>query len=159
VTLPRPAPATLDRGRALAPLVIRAFVGAVLVWGTADNVFHHARMLEFRDFLAANGFPAPLFCARLSAYAQFACGLLILAGALVRPAALVMAVNFVVALAMVHVGLPFSANVAPLSMLAGSLFLFLAGAGPFSVDEALRARAPAPSQRSAEGGRPAAKHA
>ena len=143
----------LERHRALAPLVIRAFVGVVLVWGTQDNVFSHARMLEFRDFLAASGFPAPLFCAYLSAYAQFVCGLLVLAGAAVRPAALAMAVNFVVALAMVHAGLPFQQNIAPLAMLAGSLFLLLNGAGPLSVDEALRRRAPGSASRRA---RPAA---
>lgn len=139
----------LDRHRALAPLVIRAFVGVVLVWGTQDNVFSHDRMLEFRDFLAASGFPAPLYGAYLSAYAQFVCGLLVLAGATVRPAALAMGVNFVVALAMVHARLPFQQDIAPLTMLAGSLFLLLNGAGPVSVDEALRRRAPAPPPRQA----------
>ena len=33
-------------------LVVVAFV---LVYGTQDNVFHHERMLEFRDFLAEHG--------------------------------------------------------------------------------------------------------
>ncbi|HEX2190562.1 MAG TPA: DoxX family protein [Longimicrobiaceae bacterium] len=147
MTRPAPGLDALDRHRALAPLVIRAFVGTVLVWGTQDNVFQPARMLEFRDFLAASGFPAPLFCAYLSAYAQFACGLLVLAGAAVRPAALAMTANFLVALGMVHTALPFQQNIAPLSMLAGSLYLLLNGAGPLSVDEALRSRSPAPAAR------------
>lgn len=52
-----------------------------------------------------------------------------------------MIINFVVAVLMVHVGLPFSANMAPLLMLAGSLFLFFYGPGPISVDARLRAAA------------------
>lgn len=132
-------PLALDAARrsAWGIVILRLFIGAVLVWGTQDNVFSPARMAEFRDFLDAHGFPAPLAAARLSAYAQFACGLLILAGALVRPAALVMAVNFEVALAVVHVGLPFERNIAPFAMLAGSVALVFLGAGPLSVDAAL----------------------
>jgi hypothetical protein len=42
----------LDRRHDVAPLVLRPFPGAVLVWGTQDNVFSHERMLEFRDVLA-----------------------------------------------------------------------------------------------------------
>ena len=64
----------LDRYRDLAPLLLRLFVAFVLIYGTADNVFSTTRMLEFRDFLAANGFPHPLACAYLSAYGQFGTG-------------------------------------------------------------------------------------
>ena len=129
----------LDRHREAGPLLFRLFLGATLVYGTQDNVFHAERMLEFRDFLAANGFPAPLASAYLSAYAQFVCGALIAVGLLTRAAAAVMVVNFLVALAMVHVSLPFSANISPLAMLFGSvLFLFLGG-GPISLDARLRA--------------------
>jgi putative oxidoreductase len=106
-------------------------------------VLHGERMLEFRDFLAANGFPAPLASAYLSAYAQFVAGALVLVGLLTRWAALVMVVNFAVALAMVHAGLPFGENIAPLAMLFGSLFLLFYGAGPVSVDAALRRSAAA----------------
>ena len=141
----------LDRWRPYSPLLVRGFVGFVLVYGTQDNVFHAARMLEFRDFLAANGFPYPLFCAHLSVYAQFAAGIGVLAGVATRWAALAMVVNFAVALAMVHVGLPFAANVAPLAMLAGSLYLLVQGPGPFALGEALRLREDAVPVRSLPG--------
>lgn len=131
----------LDRHRELGPLLLRFFVAFVLIYGTADNVFSAERMLEFRDFLAQNGFPWPLASARLSAYAQFICGWLMLVGLCTRWAAAIMAINFLIALVMVHVGLPFSANIAPLAMLVGSLFLLLYGAGPLSVDARLRRRA------------------
>ena len=130
----------LDPHREVGTLLMRLFLGFVLVYGTQDNVFHADRMLEFRDFLAQNGFPAPLAAARLSAYAQFVAGVLILLGLLTRLAALAMVVNFLVALAMVHVGLPFSANIAPLAMLFGALFLLFHGAGPLGLDAPLRRR-------------------
>lgn len=121
--------------------VFRLFLGVVLMWGTIDNVTSHAHMLEFRDFLAANGFPYPLLSARVSAWAQFLAGLAFVAGAATRLAAAVMIVNFAVALAMVHAGLPFSANIAPLAMLFGALLLFLHGPGAWALDGVLDSRA------------------
>jgi putative oxidoreductase len=142
--------ARLERHSALGVPLFRLFLGATLVYGTQDNVFHGERMLEFRDFLAQNGFPAPLFSAHLSAWTQFVCGLLIVAGAATRPAAAVMVVNFIVALWMVHVGQPFNANIAPLAMLFGAAMLMLHGAGAYSVDAVLarrRSEAAAPAAR------------
>lgn len=130
---------TFERRSELGVFLFRLFLGSVLVYGTADNVLSHERMLEFRDFLADSGFPYPLFCAYLSAYAQFVCGLLLLVGAFTRWAALVMVVNFLVALAMVHIGLPFSANIAPMAMLFGAVLFLFHGAGAYSLD-ARRAR-------------------
>lgn len=124
----------------LGILLFRVFLGFVLVYGTVDNVLSHARMLEFRDFLAQNGFPYPLACAYLSVYAQIVCGALLLVGAFTRYAALLMIINFLVALGMVHVGLPFSANIAPLAMLFGSLLFLFHGGGIYSVDAARSAR-------------------
>ncbi|HEX6911993.1 MAG TPA: DoxX family protein [Longimicrobium sp.] len=137
--MPSPT-AWLERNSALGVPLFRLFLGATLVYGTQDNVFSSARMLEFRDFVQQNGFPAPLFSAYLSAYAQFICGLLILAGLATRWASGVMVVNFAVALAMVHWGLPFSANISALAMLFGSLLLLFHGPGAYSVDAALQRR-------------------
>lgn len=129
--------------RDAAPVLLRLFVAFVLIYGTADNVFSGERMAEFATFLERNGFPLPLASARLSAYAQFATGLLLAVGLWTRWAAAVVAVNFVVALVMVHTRLPFSANIAPLAMLVGGLFFVLHGAPRFSLD----------ARRAARGGR------
>jgi len=131
---------SFDRAARFAPLVLRLFLAVFLVYKTQDNVFSSARMQEFEGFLAANGFPAPAVCARLSVYAQFACGILIALGALTRWAALAMIGNFVVAILGVHVGLPFDTYLEPSAMLACSIALLLTGAGPFSVDGWLAAR-------------------
>lgn len=127
----------------LGALFLRLFIAFVLIYGTVDNVASWERMLEFRDFLAENGFPYPLLSAHLSVYAQMVCGALIAVGLFTRPAALVMAVNFLVALGMVHVGLPFDANIAPLAMLFGSVFLLFHGPGPYALDTRLARRATA----------------
>jgi putative oxidoreductase len=121
--------------------LFRLFLGLTLAWGTQDNVFSNEHLLQFRDFLAEHGFPFPLGAAYLSAFAQFICGLLIAAGAATRVASAFMVINFMVAMVMVHRELPFSANIAPLAMLFGSLLLVLHGPGSFSVDKGLRRRA------------------
>lgn len=135
-----------DRSAAFAPLVLRIAVGAHLIHGTQDNLLSWARMLEFRDFLNAEGFPFPLACAITSVVAQFTAGVLYLIGWQVRPAAAVMLFNFAVAILAVHWGHPYPAVFPAWMMWAGSLALLLSGAGAWSLDgrrAARRADAPA----------------
>jgi putative oxidoreductase len=129
-----------ERHREYGAVFVRLVVGFVLVYGTQDNVFSHERMLEFRDFLAARRVPLPLFAAYLSVYAQFVCGILYVLGLLVRPAALVMVVNFVAALFIAHLDTPLDTARLALCMLFSSLFLLFNGAGALSLDERLGGR-------------------
>ena len=133
-------PALETRLRDVAALLLRLFVAFVLIYGTQDNVFHRERMLEFRDFLSGNGFPYPLFCAYLSAWAQFVTGILLALGLFTRVAAAIVVVNFIVALVMVHTKTPFNVNIAPLAMLVGGLFFVLHGAPRWSLDATLARR-------------------
>ena len=134
----------LDRRREHGVIFVRFAVGVHLVVGTQDNVFSWQRMLEFRDFLASQGFPWPLLSANVSAWAQFLCGGLFVLGLLTRPAAAVMVVNFLVALGMVHLGqTPYEATFPALFMLAGALFLLVHGPGAWAVDGWLARRPPA----------------
>ena len=134
----------LDRAlapyREYGPLFIRLIVGHRLVWGTMDNVFSYAQMVEFVEFLGARGIPWPLGSAFISAYAQFICGLLFVVGGFTRPAAAVMVFNFIAALLIAHIGQPFLDNYDALVMLFGAAFLLLHGPGALSVDERLSAR-------------------
>ena len=123
-----------ERRREYGAVFVRLVVGFVLVYGTQDNVFSHERMTEFRDFLAARRVPSPLFAAYLSAYAQFACGVLYALGLFVRPAALVMVINFVAAILIAHLDTPLDATRPALFMLFCSLFLLFNGAGALSLD-------------------------
>ena len=131
----------LGRHRDFGPLPLRLFAGTFLIYMSQDNVFSAERMAEFERFLGQFGFPAPALAAPLSVYAQFAAGVLFLLGLLVRPAAAVMVVNFVVALAMVHTRAPFREALDPTAMLAVALSLVVTGAGALSMDAWLARRA------------------
>lgn len=91
-----------ERRKEYGVLFVRLIIGFHLIYGTADNVFAWSRMLEFRDFLAERGVPSPLFAANLSAWSQFLCGILYILGMWVRPAAVVMILNFIAALVIAH---------------------------------------------------------
>ena len=125
----------LDARREYGMFFVRLIIGFHLIYGTQDNVFHWARMLEFRDFLSQNGVPFPLFAANLSAWAQFVCGILFIAGALTRYAAAVMIVNFVCALLIAHRTGGYPPAALALIMLFSSIALFVHGPGKPSVDE------------------------
>jgi putative oxidoreductase len=126
-----------ERRREYGAVFVRLVVGFVLVYGTQDNVFSHERMNEFRDFLSARRVPFPLLAAHLSAYAQFVCGILYVLGLFVRPAALLMVLNFIAALLIAHLDTPLDAARLALCMLFSSLFLLFNGAGAVSLDEGL----------------------
>ncbi|EMR04722.1 DoxX family protein [Cesiribacter andamanensis] len=118
-------------------LLIRLAFGFQLIMGTQDNVFSWERMLEFRDFLEAQGMPYPLLAAHVSVYAQFGAGILWVLGLFTRWAALVMVINFIVALLLVHVGLPYEQNILAINLLAVSCCLLLTGPGRLSLDARL----------------------
>lgn len=119
-----------------AAVFIRLLVGAHLIIGVQDNILSWERMLEFSEFLSHFGFPWPLVSAIVSVYAQFICAVLFLTGWKVRYAAIIMGMNFIVALSMVHLGNDSYPVMFPaLVMLAGSLFLLFNGAGALSIDQ------------------------
>jgi putative oxidoreductase len=115
-------------------LFLRLAIGVFIIYGVQDNIFHWARMLEFRDFLEAHGMPLPLFAAHLSVYVQFLCGLMLLAGAAVRLAGLLMILNFTVAILLVHLGQTFPEYYPAAQLIAVGFFFLFNGAGPVSLD-------------------------
>jgi putative oxidoreductase len=121
-------------------IFLRLLIGWRLIDGTQDNIFSWERMIEFSDFLSAYGVVMPLAAAMISVYAQFVAGILYLLGAFIRMSALVMIVNFIVALLIVHAGTTFQESFQALTMLFGSVFFLFAGAGKFSVDHWLEMR-------------------
>jgi len=93
--------------------------------------------------VAELGFPAPGVFAWLAGLSEFAGGLLIAAGLLTRPAALLVAITMAVAAFGRHGADPFvSASGASkelaLLYLCFALFFLMAGAGPLSLDSAWR---------------------
>jgi putative oxidoreductase len=121
--------------KAFGAIFLRLIIGWRLIDGSQDNVFSWDRMIEFRDFLQNHHVPFPLASAQISVYAQFICGILYITGAFVRPAALVMIINFIAALVIAHIGTTFQQSFEALMMLFGSIFFLFYGAGKISIDE------------------------
>jgi putative oxidoreductase len=126
-----------DSRKEIGTFFLRLVIGWRLIDGTQDNVFSWERMIEFRNFLEAHHVPFPLFSAQLSVYAQFICGILYVFGAFIRPAAIIMIINFIAAIVIVHLGHSFQDSFAAWMMLFGSIFFLYGGAGRPSIDNSL----------------------
>ena len=127
-----------DRRRDYGTIFLRLIIGWRLIDGTQDNIFSWARMLEFRDFLYAHHVPAPLLAAVVSVYAQFICGILMIVGWKIRPAAMLMIINFIAALLIAHIGLTFEQSFDAIVILSASVLFLFSGSGRLSIEYWLR---------------------
>jgi len=125
---------SLSRWSDLTLLALRLVTGAFLMHETWDNVSSRARMGEFVAFLEQFGFPLPHLMAPLSVAVQFGCGALLILGLLTRVAGLLVAANFVVAVAMVHFAEPFRGWWPALVLVFLGLHFAAAGAGKYGFD-------------------------
>ena len=125
---------SLARWSDLTLLGLRALTGAFLMHETWDNVSSRARMGEFVEFLGQFGFPVPWLLAPLSVAVQFGCGALLVAGLLTRLAGLLIAANFVIAVAMVHFNQPFRDWWPAIVLVFLGLHFAAAGSGKFGLD-------------------------
>ena len=128
-----PSTSWIKRNAGLGVLLLRIFIGCRLIYGVIDNIISWEKMLEFREFLHQFNFPFPLFCAVVSVYAQFIAGLMIIFGWNIRLAALLMIVNFLVALVMVHRSQPVEAMTPALAILFCCILFFFEGAGRLAI--------------------------
>lgn len=124
----------------LTLMLLRAVTGAFLVHGTQDNVFSAERMREFVGFLAQHGFPWPQLMAPLSVYVQFIGGALLVLGLFTRWVGAVIAINFVVAVVMVHWAQDFRGWWPALVLVLLGLHFAAQGGGRYAVDATLEAR-------------------
>jgi len=121
----------LDRHQGVGLLLTRLFVGIRLAYGVIDNVLNWEHMLLFRDFLTAFHFPVPLASAVVSVYVQLLASAMILLGWKIRVAAMLMIVNFIVALLMIHSNDSFEQMTPALSMLFFNVLFLFTGAGTY----------------------------
>ena len=124
----------LDRNSGVGLLILRLFVSIRLIYGVLDNVLSWNKMLEFKDFLQTFNFPVPLISAIVSVYAQLFAGLSFLLGWKIRYAAVLMIINFIVAVLAVHLGQTFEQMTVPLAMLFISVLFLFQGAGKYALD-------------------------
>jgi uncharacterized membrane protein YphA (DoxX/SURF4 family) len=120
--------------------LLRLVTGAFLIYQSHDNVLSAERMVEFEKFLTQAGFMEPQFMAPLSVYAQFVCGILFILGAFTRWAGIVTAINFIVAVWMVHWGQDFPLMWPALVLVFLGILFATVGAGMHSVDARLARR-------------------
>lgn len=118
--------------------VARAFAGLGLALGHGLAKLPPSE--KFVQRVGAMGFPQAELFAWLSTLAEFACGMLLAAGLLTRPAALVVAINMAVAGFVAHAPDPFSVRERALLYLAIALVYLAIGGGRFAIDARLRGR-------------------
>lgn len=143
-------PAGLNRLSDAALLGLRLYIGGFLVWGVWDNIVSPERMAEFVQFLTVIGSPAPKLAAPVSVWAQFLVGVLLLPGFLTRWAGLLLAVNFLVAVALIGTSQGVFADVTrelfgPMMCVLAGLVLATHGAGRLSLDARLTGRGSGPT--------------
>lgn len=128
----------LYRYRDVGVLALRLAFGFQLVKVSYNNALFPTRHIpEFVAYLTSLGFPLPTVGAYLAAYTEFIGGILLLLGLGTRWAALLLIVNFSVALGMAHlaIGDTYQNTFPSVNLLAVSLFLLFNGPGQFSLDE------------------------
>lgn len=144
--MPSPSPSLLTASRLArltgpAFLALRLYVGGFLIWGVWDNIVSSERMSEFESFLASIHCPLPAMAAPVSVWAQFLVGVLLIPGFMTRWAGLLLAVNFVVAVVLLHLtGADARALFEPAILIFVGLVLATHGAGAWSVDARLSRR-------------------
>ena len=116
---------------------LRFVIGWRLIAGAWLAISIPGNMSGVKDFFEQLNLPFPLISAYASVYAQFICGILFIIGLWVRPAALVMVINFIVAIAMYDIHYGIEKAFPAWAILAGSLFFLLNGGGKFSADKVI----------------------
>ena len=137
-------PGKLDRffesRKDYGPLFLRLITGWRLLAGGLGYAVMSKPITEVESFFQSLHLPAPLFSAYLAVYAQVVCALLFIIGLWVRPAAIVMIINFIVALIAAHSQDPIMKSFSAWVLLAISVCLLFTGAGKPSLDETLKKR-------------------
>ena len=118
----------------LGLLALRCATGAFLIYQSHDNVLSAARMAEFVKFLTQFNFVYPEVMAPLSVYAQFAAGIAFILGLFTRWFGLITALNFVVAVWMVHWNDPVPGIWPAAILIVLGLYFCLRGAGRYGLD-------------------------
>lgn len=115
-------------------LLLRGLTGAFLISQTIDNVVSSERMREFVGFLDQFGFVRPDLLAPLSVWVQFLAGCMLVAGFLTRFAGMAIAVNFIVAVVMVHWNEDFRGWWPAVVLVAIGIDVAARGSGRFGLD-------------------------
>ena len=121
-----------------ALLALRVVTGLFLIYQSHDNVLSAARMDEFEAFMAQFGFWRPDILAPFAIFSQVAAGIGFILGLFVRPLGLITAIQFVVAVWMVHWSQPFDGWWPAAILVFLGLYFLARGAGRYGLDSMIR---------------------
>lgn len=120
--------------KACGAIFLRLVIGWRVIAGVWPYVGRSKTLSEVESYFSSLHLPIPSLSAYLSVYGQFVCAILFIIGLWVRPAALVMIINFTVAIIAVHLYDGIEKSFAAWVMLTASVFLLFNGAGKVSMD-------------------------
>ncbi len=129
---------TLNRGRSVAPLVLRVVIGGLFVWHGIKKFDGGISMVE--EMFTMWGVPAPGLTAPLTAVVEIVAGIMLVVGFGTRIAAIALSVVMIGALIYVKQDLgiissePMPGAELDLALLAGLIAVIVLGPGRFSVD-------------------------
>lgn len=126
-----------EKRKSFGIISLRVVAGWRLIAGVAGYAFGIKPISEVAGFFEQLHIPIPMLSATISVYAQLICGVLFLIGLWVRPAALIMIVNFIVAIVAAHTHDPIEKSFAAWALLAMSVCLLFNGSGKFAIDKVL----------------------
>jgi putative oxidoreductase len=122
-------------GKPYAVLLLRLVIAWRLLAGTWPYVSNDKPIQEIITFFQSLSLPYPVVSAYVSLYAQFICGILLLLGGYTRGAALILVVNFSVALLVAHLHDPIESSFQAWALWVTAIYFFFHGAGFFSSDK------------------------
>jgi putative oxidoreductase len=120
--------------KAFGIIFLRVVAGWRLIAGIADYAFGIKPISEVAGFFEQLHIPVPMLSATISVYAQLICGVLFLIGLWVRPAALIMILNFSIAIIAAHTHDSIEKSFAAWALLAMSVCLLFTGGGRLSLE-------------------------
>ena len=128
----------------VVPTALRVLVGVMMVYHGTPKVFEGTSGLS--EALASRGWPLPWLLGVLTAYTEFAGGILLTVGFLTRPVAAALTVLFIIITFVFHGGDPFGDKELGLLYLVLSVCIVLYGPGKVSVDQYVINRTAEPLQ-------------
>ena len=123
-----------------ALLALRIVTGLFLLYQSHDNVLSAARMDEFEAFMGQFGFWNPEILAPFAIFWQVAAGIGFVTGLFVRPLGLITAIQFIVAVWMVHWTQDFAGWWPALILVFLGFYFFARGSGRYGLDTILARR-------------------
>lgn len=130
---------SLSRFHDIGVLLLRLAFGFQLVNVSWPYISMPGKHIEFVKYLTTLGFPFPLVGSYVSAYAEFIGGIFLILGLWIRSTAIILIINFLVALFIAHIAVndSYQGTYPVVNLIAGNIFFLFNGAGKYSVDNRL----------------------